>query len=69
MLYCCHLLAEYSGGGDMNPATQAIGVVTAVALVAVAIKLHEKPTNHVVDNSHIGEIIEMPKITHTHERR
>ena len=53
----------------MNPTTLAIASLTAVALVAVAIKLQEKPTNHVVDNSHIGEIIVQPKMTHTHERR
>jgi hypothetical protein len=52
----------------MNTTAQALEIVTAVALVAVAIKLQEKPTNHVVDNSHIGEIIVQPKITHTHKR-
>jgi hypothetical protein len=52
----------------MNLTAQALGTVAVVTLVAVAIRVHEKPTNHVVDNSHIGEIIVQPKLTHTHER-
>jgi hypothetical protein len=52
----------------MNLATQALGAVAVVTLVAVAIQVHEKPTNHVVDNSHIGEIMVQPKMTHTHNR-
>lgn len=42
--------------------------LVAVVVAAIAIKAHEKPTNHVVDNSHIGEIIVQPKMTHTHNR-
>jgi hypothetical protein len=40
----------------MNLTTQALGIVTAVALVAVAIKVRDKPNYH-INNADIGKTV------------